>query len=188
MTSEWSRERALALLRRYVTNDVLIKHCLASEAIMRAVAARLGEDAERWGLAGLLHDLDFEETKDLPSEHAAKAAAILAGEGLAEDIVLAIREHNSEGLGIARQSRMGIALTAAETVTGLIVASALVLPDKRLASVKASSVRKRMKEKAFARNVSRERIVECEKIGLPLDEFLALSVEAMEAIAADLNL
>ena len=188
MMDEWNRERALALLRRQVTSDVLIKHCLASEAIMRAVAAHLGEDPERWGLAGLLHDLDFEETKDLPGEHTNKAAVILAGEGLAEDIVLAIREHNADGLGIACQSRMGIALTAAESVTGLIVASALVLPDKRLASVKASSVRKRMKEKAFARNVSRERIVECEKIGLPLDEFLALSVEAMQGISSDLGL
>ena len=188
MTGEWDRERALALLRRYVTNDVLIKHCLASEAIMRAAAVRLGEDPERWGLAGLLHDLDFEETKDSPSEHTSKAAAILTGEGLVEDIVQAIREHNAEGLGIARQSRMGIGLTAAETVTGLIVATALVQPDKRLASVKASSVRKRMKEKAFARNVSRERIVECEKIGLPLEEFLALSVEAMQRISCDLGL
>jgi len=188
MTTEWTHERGLGLLRQHVASDVLIKHCLATEAIMRAMATRFGEDAERWGLAGLLHDLDFEQTKDSPSEHGTKTAEILAREGLSGDIIQAIREHNAEALGIACESRMGIALSCGETVTGLIVATALVQPDRRLASVKPSSVRKRMKEKAFARNVSRERILDCEKIGLPLDEFLTLSVQAMQGIAADLGL
>jgi putative nucleotidyltransferase with HDIG domain len=185
---ESSHNAALDLLRRHVTSDVLIKHCLATEAVMRALAARLSEDMERWGLAGLLHDLDFEQTKDAPAEHGLKTAEILAAEGVTPDVIQAIREHNSEALGIACESRMGIALTAGETVTGLIVATALVQPDRRLASVKVSSVRKRMKDKAFARNVSRERILDCEKLALSLDDFLTISVEAMQGVAGDLGL
>lgn len=188
MNEQWTRERGLDLLRQYVSNENLIKHCLASEAIMRALATRFGEDPDRWGLAGLLHDLDFEQTKDTPSEHANQTAEILGREGVPDDFIQAIREHNAEGLGIARESRMGIALTAAETVTGLIVATALVMPDKRLASVKPSSVRKRMKKKDFARNVSREGIRECERLDLALEDFLTLSVEAMQGVAADLGL
>jgi len=184
----WTRQRALELLRRYISNENLVKHCIASEAIMRALAERFGEDPDRWGLAGLLHDLDYEETKGAPEIHAARAAEILAAEGLPEDVVTAIREHNAEGLGIERQSRMGIALSAAETITGLIVAATLVLPDKKLASVKPKSVRKRMKEKAFARNVSRDRIRECERLGFELDDFIALSVEAMQGVAEELGL
>ncbi len=188
MDEQWNHDRALDLLRRHMKSDILVKHCLASEAIMRALAVRFGEDADCWGVAGLLHDLDFEETKDTPAEHGNKTAEVLTREGVPADIIQAIREHNSEALGIPCQSRMGTALTAAETVTGLIVATALVQQDRRLASVKPSSVRKRMKERAFARNVSRERIMDCEKIGIPLDEFLALSVRAMRGVAAELGL
>jgi len=188
MNRPWTHEAALDFLRRHVAGDILIKHCLASEAIMRALAGRFGEDPGRWGLAGLLHDLDFEQTKDSPSEHTVKTVEILAAEGVLPDILQAIREHNAEALGIACESRMGIALTAAETVTGLIVATALVQPDRRVTSVKVSSLRKRMKEKAFARNVSRERILECERVGLALDDFLTISVEAMQGVAAELGL
>ncbi|MCX8035832.1 MAG: HDIG domain-containing protein [Candidatus Sumerlaeia bacterium] len=188
MSELWDSDLALQLLRQHMHSDVLIKHCLASAAIMRALAERFGENADRWELAGLLHDLDFEETKDNPNRHGNLTAEILAREGLPDDIILAIREHNAEALGIPCQSRMGLALSAAETVTGLIVATALVQPDKKLAGVKPASVRKRMKEKAFARNVSRERILDCEKLGLSLDDFLALSVAAMQGIAADLGL
>ncbi len=188
MSEQWDHDRALQLLRRHMHSDVLVKHCLASEAIMRALAERFGENPDRWGLAGLLHDLDFEETKDSPDRHGNRTAEILAHEGMPDDIILAIREHNAEALGIPCQTRMGQALSAAETVTGLIVATALVQPDKKLAGVKPSSVRKRMKEKAFARNVRRERILDCEKLGLSLDDFLALSVAAMQNIAPDLGL
>jgi len=189
MDEQWTHDKALDLLCQHVTNENLVKHCLASEAIMRALAARFGEDPDRWGLAGLLHDLDFEQTKDTPSDHGNQTAEILGREGVPDDVIQAIREHNAEELvGVERQSRMGIALSAAETVTGLIVATALVMPDRRLASVKPSSVRKRMKKKDFARNVSRDRIHECERIALELDEFLALSVEAMQGIAEPLGL
>jgi putative nucleotidyltransferase with HDIG domain len=182
------RPAALDLLRRHIDQDNLVKHCLASEAIMRSLARRFDEDPDRWGLMGLLHDLDFEETKDAPDRHGDRTAEILRGEGVPDDVIAAIREHNAEGLGIARESRAGIALSCAETVTGLIVATALVNPERSLAAVKPSSVRKRMKKKDFARSVSRERIRECERIDIELDEFLTLSVEAMRGISDDLGL
>lgn len=183
-----TRERALEILRQNVSNENLVKHCLAAEAIMRALAEKFGEDADLWGLAALLHDLDYEQTKDSPDRHGERTAELLAGESLPDEVIRAIREHNAEGLGIERSSRMGIALSAAETITGLVVATALVMPDRRLASVKPSSVRKRMKKKDFARNVSRERIRECERLGMDLDEFITISVEAMQAIASELGL
>lgn len=188
MSIQISREEALGLLREHVQNENLVKHCLATEAIMRKMAARLGEDPEKWGLTGLLHDLDFEVTQDSPREHTKKTVEILRGKGFPEDSLQAIREHNAEALGIARQSRFGIALACSETVTGLVVATALVYPDKKLASVKPKSVRKRMRETAFARKVNREIIRECERIGVPLDEFVELSLGAMQDIADQLGL
>ncbi len=183
-----TRDEAYGLLCQHVKADNLRKHCLATEAILRALARRLGEDEEQWGIVGLVHDLDFERTSDAPAEHTRITCEILAEKGLPEEVLQAIREHNAEALGIPRASKLGIALACGETVTGLIVATALVMPDRKLASVQASSVRKRMKKKDFARAVSREIIGECERLGIPLDEFLQLSVEAMQGVAADLGL
>ena len=188
MSTKVRREDALGLLREHVQNENLVKHCLATEAIMRGLAERLGEDTETWGLVGLLHDLDFESTKDSPQEHTRKTVEVLSEKGLSEDALQAIREHNAEALGIPRQSRFGIALACSETITGLIVATALIYPDKKLASVKPKSVRKRMKETAFARKVNREIIRDCEQIGVPLDEFIELSLRAMQGIADQLGL
>ena len=183
-----TRDEAYALLCEHVQAENLRKHCLATEANLRALARRLGEDEELWGIVGLIHDLDFERTADAPAEHTLVTCQLLADKGLPEEALLGIREHNAEALGIPRTSKLGIALACGETITGLIVATALVYPDKKLASVKASSVRKRMKKKDFARAVSREIICECERLGLPLDEFIALCLEAMAGIAADLGL
>lgn len=183
-----TRDEALALLREHLKNENLIKHCLATEAIMGEMAARLGHDAQTWRLAGLIHDLDFEETKDTPSQHTLKAAEILQAKGVSLEVIQTIKAHNAEQLGLRRESVFEHALACAETVTGLIVAAALVQPDKKLASVKPESVIKRMKKKDFARNVSRDIILECETIGVPLAEFVALSLKAMCGIAADLGL
>ncbi len=188
MTASMNRHDALELLRSEVQNENLIKHCLATEAIMRKMAERLGEDPDLWGLVGLLHDLDFESTKDSPPEHTTKTTQILAAKGFPENALQAIREHNAKALAIPRQSRFGIALACSETITGLIVATALVYPDKKLASVKPKSVRKRMKETAFARNVNRDIICECERIAIPLDEFIELCLSAMQSIADQLGL
>ena len=188
MTIAVNREEALALLREHVQNENLVKHCLATEAIMRQMARRLAEDPDKWGLTGLLHDLDFESTKDSPPEHTKKTTEILSGLGFPEDALQAVREHNAEALGIPRESTFGIALSCSETITGLIVATALVYPDKKVAGVKPKSVRKRMKETAFARNVNCDVIRECERIGIPLEEFILLSLAAMAEIAGELGL
>jgi len=183
-----SRERAVELLHQHVQADNLRKHCLATEAIMRRLAGHFGEDEHDWAVVGLLHDLDFEQTKDAPDKHGLHTAEVLRAEGLDEKFIRAIQEHNAEGLGGQRTTRLGIALAAAETITGLIVATALVYPDKKLASVKASSVLKRMKAKDFARAVDRGVIQECERIGFELPAFVALSLEAMQSIAGELGL
>ena len=183
-----TREAALELVYRHLDNHNLINHSLASEAVMRAVAARLGEDPEKWGLAGLLHDLDSGSHPDL-AVHTIETARILTEIGVDDEIVEAIRLHNPTAHpGRERTTRFHHALAASETVTGLIVATALVNPERRLSAVKAKSVTKRFKEKAFARGADREIIAECELIGLPLAEFCAVSLAAMQEIAADIGL
>lgn len=174
---------AQRLFQSYVKAENLTKHCLATEAIMRALARRLGEDEEFWGITGLLHDLDFEETKEDPSSHALVSAQILAERGVHKGIIDAIKAHNADALGIQRTHPIDFALTAAENLTGLIAATALVYPDKKLSSVKPSSVTKRMKEKSFARAVRREAVMECERIGLSLEEFVEIGLRAMQGIS-----
>lgn len=183
-----NRDEALDLLKTHVKTENLIKHCLATEAIMRRLARHLGEDEDTWGVAGLIHDLDFDQTKDTPDRHGLMTAEMLAERGVAEDMIDAIKAHNAEGLGLERTKPFHHALACAETITGLVVATALVYPDKKLASVKVKSVRKRMKKKDFARNVNRDIIMECEKLGLTLDEFIELSLSAMQEIAEALGL
>ena len=182
------RDEALSLLRENMENENLVKHCLASEAIMRALALKLGQDEAAWALAGLLHDIDIEQTSDAPDKHGLVSAELLAAKGLPPEIIDAVKAHNAEGLGLERTSDFHHALACAETITGLIVATALVYPDKKLASVKTSSVKKRMKKRDFARNVSRETIMECEQIGLTMDEFVEISLTAMQGISDDLGL
>jgi putative nucleotidyltransferase with HDIG domain len=183
-----SPEEARQLFHQYVRADNLIKHSLATEAIMKALARRLKQDEALWAMTGLLHDLDFEETKEDPAAHALKTAQVLAEKGVNAIVVQAIKAHNAEALGIQRTQPIDFALTAAENITGLIVATALVYPDKKLASVKVPSVTKRMKEKAFAKNVRREAIMECQKLGLSLEEFTEISLRAMQEISQQLGL
>ena len=183
-----TRDEALALLNEHLHAENLIKHSLATEAIMRALARKLDCDEERWGLAGLLHDLDFEETRDDPSRHGLRTAELLAEKEVDNDIIDAIEAHNAEELGGERTSPFDHALAAAESITGLIVATALVYPDQKLASVKPESILKRMQKKDFARGVSRDTIRECEKLGIDLPSFAALSLEAMQGIAGELGL
>ena len=182
------RERALQLLDKYVKSDWLRKHSLATEAVMRGLAKRLNEDEETWGVVGLLHDIDFDIVQD-PTIHGNKAAELLREEGIdKKEYIQAIRAHNAEGLNLERKTKLDYALTCGETITGLIVATALVMPDKKLSSVKPSSVVKRMKKKDFARKVSRENILLCEKIGLDINEFAELAVRSMQKIADQLGL
>ena len=183
-----NREKAITLLDKYIENGNMRKHCLASEAVMRGIARKLGEDEERWGLAGLLHDIDVEITDADPKRHGNEAVPILKEAGFDDEFITAIRLHNEEATDIPRTTVFQHALAAGETITGLITATTLVYPDKKLASVKPKSITKRMKEKHFAASVKRENILECEKIGIPMAEFAVLALEAMRGISDDLGL
>ena len=183
-----SREDALALLQQHVQNEKMLAHSYASEAVMTALARRLGRDERKWGLAGLLHDVDTETVGGDLTVHGLPAATLLAERGVEEDIVDAIRMHNEMATGQERTLEFQHALAAGETITGLITATAMVYPDRKIAGVKPKSVTKRMKEKAFAASVRRENILECEKIGIPLDEFVAIALDAMKDIHEQLGL
>jgi len=183
-----TRAEALQLVEEKIQNLNLRRHMLATEAVLRALARRLGQDEELWGLVGLVHDIDLESGGAAdPGQHALLAAGWLEGK-LPPEAVQAIRAHNGEHLGIARSTPLEHALAAAETLTGLVTAAALILPDKRIAGLKAKSVQKRMKEPRFAAGANREIIRECERLGVPVDGFIELGVEAMRAIGPELGL
>jgi putative nucleotidyltransferase with HDIG domain len=182
-----NREQAIGLVDQYVNSDWLKKHSLATAAVMERLAGRLGRDADTWWIIGMLHDLDFDITQD-PAVHGRKSAEILREHGVEEEIIRPIMAHNAEGLGLEPSEDLDYIISAAETITGLIVATALVMPDKKLASVRPESVLKRMKKKDFARKVSRERILLCEQAGFSLEEFAAIAVDAMQGVAEELGL
>jgi putative nucleotidyltransferase with HDIG domain len=183
-----TRDQALALLDAHVKTPNMRNHCLAAEAVMRALAVCLGADPEQWGLAGLLHDLDAESTGGDLARHTLEAEPLLRAAGVSEPMIRAIRMHNEATNDERRSDLFHHALAAGETITGLIVATALVYPDRKLESVKPKSVRKRMKEKAFAAGVDRGIVMECEALGLSLDEFIEICLEAMKGIAGELGL
>lgn len=166
----------------------MINHCLASEVVLRALAEKLGRDPDQWGLAGLLHDIDVEITDADPKRHALESIPILEEAGMDAESIEAIKLHNEEATGLPRTKEFHHALAAGETITGLIVATTLVYPDKKIASVKSKSVVKRMKAKAFAASVNRDTIRECELIGIPLPEFAELAVNAMREISDEIGL
>ena len=184
-----SRDDASALLKKRLKDEKNILHSRETEVIMCALAKKLGEDEELWGITGLLHDLDWEETQDKPEEHGKVTAEILQAEKFPEVGINAIQAHNYDyNKVVERQTKLDYAVACAESITGLIFASALVHPDKKLASVKAKSIKKKMKDKSFAAKVSREMIGECEQLGLSLDEFIELSLGAMQEISDELGL
>lgn len=184
----FTREQAVELLDKYIKNQNMLNHCYASEAVMLALADRLGRDREKWGLAGLLHDLDVELVEGDMYTHGKETARILEEHGVDEDIIDAVRMHNETSSGEVRSKEFQHALAAGETITGMIVATTLVYPDKKVASVKPKSVIKRMKEPKFAASVRRENIMECEKIGIPLPEFVEISLKAMAGIHDQIGL
>jgi putative nucleotidyltransferase with HDIG domain len=181
------RQAALVSVRANVTNQNLVRHMLATEAIMRALARYLGRDEVEWGLTGLLHDIDVELTAGDMKAHSRLGADLVRDLGAGDAVTQAILVHN-EAHGIPREKPLDKALFSADALTGLITAAALVRPDKRLANLEAKSVRKRFNEKGFAAGANREFISQCREIGLELDEFIALGLEAMQGIAPDLGL
>ncbi|MGE5550168.1 MAG: HDIG domain-containing metalloprotein [Bacteroidota bacterium] len=180
------REQALALMRAKTEKPNLRKHMLATEAVMRELARQLGAEVELFGMVGLLHDLDYDQTLDKPDEHGLRAADELARLGYPDEVVAAVRAHNPANTH--RESLLDRALHAVDPLTGLIVAAALITPAKKLSAIDGGFVLNRMGEKGFARGANREQIRSCEAFGLPLADFLALGVRAMQGIAAELGL
>jgi len=164
----------------------MIKHSVASEAVLRAIAKKMDKDQEEWGIAGLLHDIDVEITNADPYKHGPYAAGMLDGL-LSAEAIDAIVMHNEMATGKERTTIFQHAMAAGETITGLIMATAMVYPDRKLASVKTKSITKRMKEKAFAASVKRENILECELIGIPINDFAELALGAMQEISDELG-
>lgn len=181
------REEALDLVKEKVRNKNLIKHMLAVEAVMDRLARHFGEDRELWALAGLLHDVDYDQTLDTPEQHGLLGAQLLEEKGCAPELVQAVKAHN-EALGIPPRTLLDKALFAVDPVTGLLVAAALVHPDKKLAPVDVDFILKRFKEKSFARGADRGQIESCRELGLTLEQFLGLSLEAMQGISGELGL
>lgn len=181
------REAALALVRERIPNKNLVNHSVAVEIIMGALARHLGlpePDVTRWELAGLLHDLDYAETAEDFDRHGIVTVDVL-GDSVDAEMAHAILAHADKA---PRESDMDKALYAADPTTGFIVAAALVRPDKSLAAVEVSSLKKRWKEKAFARGADRDQMAACDQIGLERDEFLTIALAAMQARAADVGL
>ncbi|MBI4455587.1 MAG: HDIG domain-containing protein [Acidobacteria bacterium] len=184
---ELSRERAWALLCEYTQNPNLIKHALAVEAAMCAYARKFSEDEHKWGIVGLLHDFDYERYPD-PPDHPMKGAEILEAHGYPDDIIHAIKSH-AEYLGVPRQSLMDKTLFAVDELVGFVTAVALVRPSKNVADITVESVKKKFKDRAFARSVRREDIFTgAADLGVDLDAHIQLVIDAMKQIASELGL
>lgn len=187
-----SREDALALLHEYTASESLRKHMLGVEAAMRAYAEHFGEDAERWGLAGLIHDFDYERypnaARSPTDEHPSSGVKILRERGWPDDILQAILGHAAY-CGVPRETRMARALFAVDELSGLITATALVKPTKSVHDVDAKSVRKKMKDKAFAKGVNRDDVLlGAQELGVELDTHIQFVIDAMRRSADALGL
>ena len=180
-----TRDEALTLISRHVSQKNLVKHMLAVEAVMRRLARFFDEDESAWAMAGLLHDLDYDETVQDFASHGYKTAAILESYDIPEEIIQAIKSHPGH---VARISLMDKALYAADPVTGLIVAAALMHPSKKLRNVDTAFIERRFGEKRFAAGANRDQIRTCEEMGLALADFIAMSLEAMQSIDSELGL
>jgi putative nucleotidyltransferase with HDIG domain len=187
-----SRDQTLALMQEYTASDSLRKHMLAVEGAMRAYARKFGEDEERWGTAGLIHDFDYERypnnAHSPTEEHPSEGVRVLRARGYPEDILTAILGH-AQYTNTPRESMMAKTLFAVDELTGLITATALVRPTKSVHEVDARSVRKKMKDKAFARGVNRDDVINgAQELGVDLDEHISFVIASMQARSADLGL
>jgi putative nucleotidyltransferase with HDIG domain len=180
------RDTALGLVRRYADKDTTVRHLVSVEGVMRALADHFGEDESRWGLAGMFHDLDQDQTHEVPERHGYQSVEWLRAEGFDDEQVLnAVLAHSEEKY---QTDLMSKAIVHADGISGLLVACALVRPDKAT-GMKVSSVKKKLKEKSFAPGVERDKIrgVE-ESIGIPMDEFIGISIEGLQRVAPEIDL
>jgi len=182
-----NREEAIVLLRKYLRDDKLIKHSLAVEAIMKKTAEKFSKDEELWGLTGLLHDLDYEYTKEEPEKHATIAVRILEGL-LPDEAIHAVKAHNYTHTEVIPATALDKSLIAADAVSGLVIATALVMPSKKLAEVRVETLINKFNDSSFAEGCSRTKIELCLDAGVSLEAFLALSLKALTEIADELGL
>lgn len=183
-----NRDEAYKLMTDMIQNQNLRKHALAVEAIMRTLAKHFDEDEEEWGIVGLLHDADYEVTNKDPQKHTLVISEKLKNMGISDRIINAIQAH-SDVIKPNRENTLEKAIFAVDELSGLIIAVALVRPDKKLASVKVESVLKKFKEKSFAAGAKRENILTCEKeLGIPLRDFVGIGLGAMQDISDNLGL
>jgi putative nucleotidyltransferase with HDIG domain len=182
-----NRQEALDLLSENVADKNIQKHCFAVAAIMKSLAKKLGENEEAWYLAGLLHDLDYEKTKNDFSRHGLLAAEILKGR-IDEKSISSIKAHSFENTKCLPKEKCDFALIASDALSGLLISTALIMPSKKLSEVTVESIAKKFKKKDFARAVSREKIMYCEKIGVSLEEFFAIGIEALDRISKEIGL
>jgi len=179
------REEALELVQQHLKNKNLVKHCLAVEACMKAIASHLNQDVEKWSLAGILHDLDYELTEKNPELHTTETVKILKELEVEPEIIQAVQAHAGQ---VPCQSEMDWAIFSIDPLTGLIIAATLMHPSKKLKEVDLGFLKRRYKEKSFARGARREDIEQCQNINLELDEFLSICLKAMQEIDKDLGL
>ena len=186
MIKDPTRDEALLMVRQYVSKENNVKHMIAVGAAMSSTASRLGQDAARWELVGILHDIDFEVCQGI-EDHTLRAREMLEDK-VDREMIEAIMAHNHEHTGIPPDTPMKKALIACDAASGLVIACALVTPSKELAVVRPESLVKKFGSKDFAKGVSRERIMVCEQIGIGRDEFLAICLEGMRTRACELGL
>ncbi len=181
-----TRDEALKLVNKHLKDDKLVKHVLAVEAIMRNLAKHLGEDEELWGILGLVHDLDYQETMNSPEIHTTKTVEYIQGL-VPESVINAVKAHNYEYTKVEPQTKLEKGLICSDAVSGLVIAAALVMPTKKLEQVRVETLKKKFKDKTFAAATGRDRIRVCEEIGVPLTEFLRISLEALQKISEKLG-
>lgn len=181
------RDEGLKLLKKYMRTEQMLKHSIAVEAILRSMASKLHEDEELWGIVGLLHDIDYEYTKDEPEKHTLMTAQLLE-ELIPENGIDAIKAHNFKHTAHLPTTALDRALIAADAVSGLVIATALVVPSKKLADVKKETLANKFKDKSFAVRCDRRRIELCIDTGFDIDMFLELSLKALQGISDKLDM
>jgi len=182
-----SRVEALELVKKNVSKKNVIFHMIAVEAIMRGLAKHLSVNEDKWAMAGLLHDIDYERTETTPERHSLLAEDLLKGY-VDADIIRAVKVHNFEHTNVLPESMMEKALIAADAISGLLVACALVMPSKKLVDVNVGSVARKFKDKDFARGADRERMLFCEQIGIPRDKFFEVALNGLREAASQIGL
>ena len=182
-----TRSEAFELLQRHVENPNLQKHCLATAVAMESLAKKFNADIEKWYITGLLHDIDYVQTANNPERHSLDAVEILEDLGMPADLIYAVKVHN-EMHGLPRESLLDKSLYAVDPLTGLIVACALIRPEKKLEVIDCDFVLNRFHEKSFAKGANREQICSCSEFGVNLEDFFQIVLDSMKSVSKDLGL